>query len=204
MPDLHALSLADQVSDALLRRLAQNEWPLRGRLPGQNALAAQMKVSVVVVREALARLKAEGLVESRLGAGVFVVALPGTVRGPDRLQWAMYGHDAEHSSRHTPLAETTAPEPAAPGANALRAATVSDGRTCALRLPRGSAGAVRLELFDLTGRRVASTRLAMASGSVRWILAPASRRRVSSGVYLVRAQFAATAANFTTRVLVLP
>jgi DNA-binding FadR family transcriptional regulator len=80
MPDLHALSLTDQVTDTLLRRLANNEWPVRARLPGQNELAKQMSVSVVVVREALARLKAEGLVEPRQGAGVFVVALPGTAR----------------------------------------------------------------------------------------------------------------------------
>lgn len=61
-----------------MRRLEQNEWPLRSRLPGQNELASQMGVSVVVVREALARLKAQGLLESRQGAGVFVTALPGS------------------------------------------------------------------------------------------------------------------------------
>lgn len=77
MTDLHALSLTDQVTEALRRRLADREWPVRGRLPGQTELAKQMNVSVVVVREALARLKAEGLVESRQGAGVFVAALPG-------------------------------------------------------------------------------------------------------------------------------
>lgn len=77
---MRAVSLTEQVTDAMLRRLAQNEWPIGARLPGQSALALQMKVSVVVVREALARLKAEGLVASRQGAGVFVQALPGTAR----------------------------------------------------------------------------------------------------------------------------
>lgn len=81
MPDdMHALSLVDQVTAALRQRIAQGEWPLHARLPGQNLLGAQMKVSVVVVREALARLKAEGLVEARQGAGVFVVGLPGAAR----------------------------------------------------------------------------------------------------------------------------
>lgn len=74
MSEFHTHSLSDQVTTALRQRLAQREWRLGDRLPGQNTLAAEMKVSVVVVREALARLKAEGLVESRQGAGVFVTA----------------------------------------------------------------------------------------------------------------------------------
>lgn len=81
MPDLHALSLVDQVTQTLLTRLSQKEWPIGARLPGQNVLAAELGVSVVVVREALARLKAEGLVESRQGAGVFVLAAPEAPRG---------------------------------------------------------------------------------------------------------------------------
>lgn len=81
MSDLHALSLVDQVTQTLLTRLSQREWQIGARMPGQNVLSVELGVSVVVVREALARLKADGLVESRQGAGVFVLSTPEAPRG---------------------------------------------------------------------------------------------------------------------------
>lgn len=81
MSDLRALSLVDQVTQTLLTRLSQREWQIGERLPGQNVLSVELGVSVVVVREAMARLKSEGLVESRQGAGVFVVSMPEAPRG---------------------------------------------------------------------------------------------------------------------------
>jgi DNA-binding FadR family transcriptional regulator len=44
------------------------------RLPGELTLAAEHGVSRTVVREAIAALRADGLVEARQGAGVFVTA----------------------------------------------------------------------------------------------------------------------------------
>jgi Transcriptional regulators len=81
MSDFQALSLVDQVTQSLLKRIEQNEWAVGARMPGQNVLAAELGVSVVVVREALARLKADGLVESRQGAGVFVVSTSEAAKG---------------------------------------------------------------------------------------------------------------------------
>jgi len=47
------------------------------RLPPADALARRFGVSRTVVREALARLRAEGLVETRQGSGAFVAGLVG-------------------------------------------------------------------------------------------------------------------------------
>lgn len=83
-PSLQALpaaSLVDRTARTLHERLARGEWPIGARLPGQNELAEHLGVSVVVVREALARLKAEGLLESRQGAGVFVIGNAEAPRG---------------------------------------------------------------------------------------------------------------------------
>ncbi len=81
MPDVRTPSLVDQISEVLRGRLARGEWPIGARLPGQKDLAVELGVSVVVVREALARLRADGLVQPRQGAGVFVVATPDMSRG---------------------------------------------------------------------------------------------------------------------------
>lgn len=81
MNDVASASLADQVYEVLLERLSQDSMQIGTRLPGQTALAKELGVSVVVVREALTRLRSEGLVESRKGAGVFVLSKPGGPSG---------------------------------------------------------------------------------------------------------------------------
>ncbi|WP_267313314.1 FadR/GntR family transcriptional regulator [Nitrogeniibacter mangrovi] len=48
-----------------------------GRLPTEKTLASEFGVSRAVVREAVSRLKAEGLITTRQGAGAFVAARPG-------------------------------------------------------------------------------------------------------------------------------
>ncbi|MGH2357436.1 MAG: FadR/GntR family transcriptional regulator, partial [Candidatus Limnocylindria bacterium] len=47
------------------------------RLPTEKALGRRFAVSRAVVREAIARLKSDGYVETRQGAGAFVAARPG-------------------------------------------------------------------------------------------------------------------------------
>lgn len=48
--------------------------PVGRKLPSELSLAAEHRVSRTVVREAIASLRADGLVEARQGAGVFVTA----------------------------------------------------------------------------------------------------------------------------------
>lgn len=66
----------------LRHRIATGELPLGTRLPSLEALAAQVDVAVVTIRQAIELLEREGLVERRQGLGTFVV---GSVPQPDWL-----------------------------------------------------------------------------------------------------------------------
>ena len=64
--------LSDEVSDQLLGLLASGAWPNESRLPSEHELARRFAVSRPILRQALARLRAEGRVISRKGAGSYV------------------------------------------------------------------------------------------------------------------------------------
>lgn len=64
--------LADVVYEQLRRLIRRGEYPRGLRLPAENELALRFGVSRPVVREALARLRDEGLVESQKGSGTVV------------------------------------------------------------------------------------------------------------------------------------
>jgi GntR family transcriptional repressor for pyruvate dehydrogenase complex len=65
-------SLTERVTDALGILITSHDYPPGSQLPTENELAAHFGVSRTVVREAVARLKSAGLVESRQGSGVYV------------------------------------------------------------------------------------------------------------------------------------
>jgi DNA-binding FadR family transcriptional regulator len=67
-----------QIADQLRSLIGAGEWPLGSRLPPERDLAAQLGVSRPSVREALIALEVEGLVEVRMGSGVYVTALDGS------------------------------------------------------------------------------------------------------------------------------
>ncbi|MFT6772520.1 MAG: GntR family transcriptional repressor for pyruvate dehydrogenase complex [Paracoccaceae bacterium] len=75
-PDVAAprLNRAQALADDLRARILGGEISIGAKLPSESALTGAHGVSRTVVREALASLRAEGLVESRQGAGVFVIA----------------------------------------------------------------------------------------------------------------------------------
>ena len=64
-----------QIADQLRELIAAGEFPLGARLPGERELATQLGVSRPSVREALIALEVEGLVEVRMGSGIYVRAL---------------------------------------------------------------------------------------------------------------------------------
>lgn len=70
-------SLVESLADALLQPILAGAWRPHDRLPSEHALAEQHQVSRAVVREAIARLKSDGYVETRQGKGAFVAAAPG-------------------------------------------------------------------------------------------------------------------------------
>lgn len=57
---------------ALLRTQIERSYPPDAKLPNEQQLAAELKVSRSTIREALGTLAAEGLVERRWGSGTFV------------------------------------------------------------------------------------------------------------------------------------
>lgn len=65
-------TMPDRVTQALLELIRSGAYPPRSRLPSEAEMAQHFGVSRTVIREAVSRLKSEGLVESRQGSGVFV------------------------------------------------------------------------------------------------------------------------------------
>jgi GntR family transcriptional regulator, transcriptional repressor for pyruvate dehydrogenase complex len=68
-------SLPEAVAEQLSRRLKAGEFEVGQQLPGHRQLAAAFGVSVPVVREALSRLVAQGLLQIHAGQGTFVRAI---------------------------------------------------------------------------------------------------------------------------------
>ncbi|MFA4914661.1 MAG: FadR family transcriptional regulator [Comamonadaceae bacterium] len=66
-------TLADRVSSTLTEQVLSGVYPPHCRLPTEPQLAEQFGVSRTVVREAISRLKSEGLVETRQGSGTVVL-----------------------------------------------------------------------------------------------------------------------------------
>lgn len=74
-----------QVFEQLAELIARGEFPLGERLPAERDLARQLGVSRATVREAMIALELSGLVEVRVGAGIFVVAeRPAIPLAPDQ------------------------------------------------------------------------------------------------------------------------
>lgn len=65
-------SLSDAVFDRILRAIKSGAYGVDERLPTEHAMAAEFQVSRPVVRDALQRLRDQGLIYSRRGAGSFV------------------------------------------------------------------------------------------------------------------------------------
>jgi DNA-binding FadR family transcriptional regulator len=64
--------LGDWLYDRILDRILRGEYPPESRLPSEALLGEEFNVSRPVVREALARLREDELVQSRRGSGSFV------------------------------------------------------------------------------------------------------------------------------------
>lgn len=70
-------ALSDSVAQQLLEKIDLGLFPRGGKLPTEAVLAQEFGVSRTVVREAISRLKNEGVVEPRQGSGVFVTGQAG-------------------------------------------------------------------------------------------------------------------------------
>lgn len=72
-------ALAERIYEQIAARIASGEFRANTRLPSENALAAMLGVSRPVLRLALHKLRSEGIVVARQGAGNFVRDRAGTV-----------------------------------------------------------------------------------------------------------------------------
>ncbi len=71
-PRGHAKSLGLALVDSLISQIRSESYPPGEKLPSETELIARYGVSRTVVREALSKLQAMGLVETRHGVGTFV------------------------------------------------------------------------------------------------------------------------------------
>ena len=82
-PVAPARKLTHEIAERIAAEIIGARLPPGARLPTEHQMVAAMGVSRTVVREAVAALRAEGLVTTRQGAGVFVATDAG--RRPFRL-----------------------------------------------------------------------------------------------------------------------
>lgn len=69
--------LYQKMARGLIDELAAGKYPVGSRLPAERELSAQFGLSRPTVREAIIALEVQGLVEVRMGAGAYVLRLPG-------------------------------------------------------------------------------------------------------------------------------
>lgn len=65
-------TLADRVTELLAADIRSRAYPVNTRLPTELSMTEHYGVSRTVIREAISRLKSEGLVETRQGSGTVV------------------------------------------------------------------------------------------------------------------------------------
>jgi GntR family transcriptional repressor for pyruvate dehydrogenase complex len=71
-------SLSDRLYARMVEGLLSGDLAAGGKLPTEAELASRYAVSRPTVREALARLRSDGVIESRRGSGSHVLRRPGT------------------------------------------------------------------------------------------------------------------------------
>jgi len=69
-----AVKLVDRILDQLTERIRVGNYAPDSRLPSEHELASMLGVSRPIVRDALARLREQGIVYARQGSGTFVSA----------------------------------------------------------------------------------------------------------------------------------
>jgi len=67
-------TLSDQATEVLRYKIVNGIWGVGTMLPSETNLADDLDVSRTVVREAVSRLKAEGMLSSQQGRGAFVAS----------------------------------------------------------------------------------------------------------------------------------
>ncbi|MFI6892521.1 FadR/GntR family transcriptional regulator [Streptomyces sp. NPDC050256] len=85
---LHPSPLVEQATRHLRAQITEGHWPVGTKIPGETTLAKTLGVGRSTVREAVRTLATLGLLRSRQGAGVFVIADHEAEEWPVRLRRA--------------------------------------------------------------------------------------------------------------------
>ncbi|MDS1140643.1 FadR/GntR family transcriptional regulator [Pusillimonas sp. SM2304] len=72
-PEKKKGTLADRVTQVLIGEIKDSTFPVHARLPSEVDMAQRFGVSRTVIREAISRLKSEGMVATRQGSGTRVL-----------------------------------------------------------------------------------------------------------------------------------
>ncbi|MCX5140417.1 FadR/GntR family transcriptional regulator [Streptomyces sp. NBC_00338] len=80
--------LVEQATRHLREQITEGHWPVGTKIPGETTLAKTLGVGRSTVREAVRTLATLGLLQSRQGSGVFVIADHATEDWPVRLRRA--------------------------------------------------------------------------------------------------------------------
>ena len=141
------------IADQLRRLIEAGEYVPGARLPPERDLAVQFGVSRPSVREALIALEVEGLVEVRVGSGIYV-------RRPDP------AHAVPAVSAEGPFEVLQARRLLEGELAALAAQTMNAGQVAGLRLAlRSMRDEVKRGVLPLRGDRLFHQRIAEASGN---------------------------------------
>lgn len=109
------INLVTRVSGELRSFVGSGEYSTGDRIPSESRLAEMYGVSRTVIREAIAVLRSEGIVEARQGAGIFV-----TNDGPDNMLLSVRASSDSISSALEVLELRAAVEIEAAGLAAIR------------------------------------------------------------------------------------
>lgn len=136
-------SLAEVAHNQMLALIEDGSWLPRSRLPSETELARRFGMSRPVIRQALAKLRDAGLIQSRQGSGSFVLGSPRAAEvPPERVPFPTIGS----------LADVTAFISFREGMEGEIAATAASNRTSA------QLETIRMVLDRLRDRRPLSDR----------------------------------------------
>jgi DNA-binding FadR family transcriptional regulator len=96
-------SLVFQVGESLRQAIASGQYSPGQKLPSEAELTGAHGVSRTVVREAVAAMRSDGLVEVRQGAGIFVLGQPMAAIGSRTIDKARVSSDLEILEVRAPL-----------------------------------------------------------------------------------------------------
>ncbi|MDP9835628.1 DNA-binding FadR family transcriptional regulator [Neorhizobium huautlense] len=102
-PSKNSGSLVFQVGESLRQAISSGQYAPGDKLPSEAELTEAHKVSRTVIREAVAAMKSDGLVEVRQGAGIFVLAPASLLASSRRIDKARVSSDLEVLEVRAPL-----------------------------------------------------------------------------------------------------